>query len=482
VEKKHTSRVLENAMMCHRSGRLAEAEDLCRRALKSQPHNPEVLNLLGLIASQTGQPRQAVHWISQAIAINARVPDYHLNHGQACHDLGKFTEAVQAYQMALQLRPDHAPTLFQLGRVLHELDKPDDAVQCYRQSIALDHDNPEACLQLGMALLNQGRVPEAQSWFEAATHLNPNFAEAHWQLALALLLMGDYPNGWREFEWRWQCPAYGTPKRRFPQPSWQGEPLQGKTILISSEQGASEAIQFIRYAPLVAQRGGRVVFECPPPLVPLLQTVCGIDQMVPAGNPLPPFDVYAPLLSLPHLFQTTLATVPASIPYLHPTLKSPLPSVHSARSKQRIGLAWTGDPLDLRSDLSLPHFAPLLALPDCSFHNLQTGPAHKQMAHLNPPANLRDLSGHARDLPHLAALIQQLDLVITPDATVAHLAGALGKKTWVLLPFAPHWRWLQQREDSPWYPTVRLFRQIKPGEWTDVIGRVAAALAPGHQG
>ena len=476
VNKKNAQRALDNAIRCHQAGRLSEAEDLCRRALKSHPQNADILNLLGLIACQTGQPRQAMHWISQAIALNHRNPDYHANQGQACRDLAKFTEAVQAYHTALQLRPDHAPTLFKLGQVLRDLDRPAEAEQCYRQSIALDHDHPEICVELGIALLDQGRVAEAQSWFEAAAHLNPDLAEAHWHYAQTLLLEGDYSNGWREFEWRWQWSGYGTPRRRFPQPSWQGEALHGKTILLSSEQGPSEIIQFIRYAPLVAQRGGRVLFECPKPLVPLLQTVSGIDQLVVAGEALPPFDIYAPLLSLPSLFQTTLTTVPASVPYLRATAKAALPRSPADRPKQHIGIAWASDPPAARPDLGLQHFAPLLALPGCEFYNLQTGPARAEFDRFSQLPNWHDLSRQIRDWPHLAAFIQQLDLIITPDAPAAHLAGALGKRAWVLLPLAPSWRWLLRREDSPWYPTLRLFRQTQAGEWTDVVDRIAAQL------
>jgi hypothetical protein len=219
-----------------------------------------------------------------------------------------------------------------------------------------------------------------------------------------------------------------------------------------------------------------VLFECPEPLAQLLQTVSGISQIVAAGEPLPPFDVYAPLLSLPNLFQTTLATVPAAVPYLHATAKSPLHFSKSTRPQQRIGIVWADDRSVVRHALSLHHFAPLLALRDCAFYSLQTGPAHAELARFKHLSNLHDASGQIRDFPHLAALLQQLDLIIAPDTVAAHLAGALGKRACVLLPFAPNWRWLLKRDDSPWYPTLRLFRQTKPGEWSDVIDRIAAHL------
>ena len=295
-----------------------------------------------------------------------------------------------------------------------------------------------------------------------------------------LLLQGRYAEGWQEYEWRWRKSDFTSPCRHTDIPLWDGSPLLGRTILLHAEQGFGDAIQFARYAPLVAQRGGTVVVECHPQLVQLIQTIDGIQTVVPFGAPLPPFNCQAPLLSLPRIFETTLQSIPSRCPYMavrDEYLKkwAALISTHSA--SLRVGLVWAGKsyPDPLRS-CRLAELAPLALLHNVTFYSLQLGAGSEQAA--SPPSGMTliDLTDQIHDFANTAALIDQLDLVIGIDTAVAHLAGALGKPVLLLLPFAPDWRWLLHRSDSPWYPTMRIFRQKQPGDWSDAILNVQAAL------
>jgi hypothetical protein len=328
-----------------------------------------------------------------------------------------------------------------------------------------------------------GRYEEAMPCLERAIGLRPDLAIIHWNRAIALLLEGRLTEGWAEAEWRF---AYTPALRRdFPQPAWDGRSdLAGRTILLHAEQGLGDAIQFCRYAPMVAARGGgdRVVLECQPELAALLTTAPGVAQVVRRGDPLPPFELHCPLLSLPHRFGTTLATIPAAVPYLTPDpdkVRAWQSRLAADGPGRKVGLAWAGSPghaNDRQRSCRLSDFAPLANVPGVTFYSLQLGPTGEQAT--NPPPGLRllDPTADLRNFADTAALVANLDLVISVDTAVVHLAGALAKPTWVLLPFNPDWRWLRDREDSPWYPTMRLFRQSERGNWKSTIERVASEL------
>jgi hypothetical protein len=402
------------------------------------------------------------------------------NHlGHALKEAHRLDEAIAACRRAIQLKPDYAEAYNNLGAALGELGRIDEAMAACNRALQLQPDYAEAHSNLGIAHADKGQFDEAIAAYNRAMQLQPDFVGVHWNISLVWLLLGDFQQGWPEFEWRWKS-KWLRLQRAFTQPRWDGSPLGGKTILLHSEQGLGDTIQFARYAPLVAQRGGHVILSSPPALARLLESLTGLGQIIAEGNALPRFDVHCPLLSLPLVMGTDcLAAIPGDVPYLRP------PTDGQAAWKKRlsaddanlkIGLAWAGRPHPLGRSIPLAALAPLASIPGVSFHSLQTGPAAQQ-AH-EPPAKMKliDYSSDLHDLADTASLIANLDLVITIDTAVAHLAGAMGKPVWTMLKFVPDWRWLLNRSDSPWYPTMRLFRQQRLGNWTDVIAAVAERL------
>jgi hypothetical protein len=347
--------------------------------------------------------------------------------------------------------------------------------------LRLRPDYAEACGNLATALLVQGKPDEAVAVHETILERNPGSAGAHLWRALARLLMGDWEQGWRDYEWRWGCEEFGG--LPYQQPLWDGGPLAGRTILLHAEQGLGDTLLFVRYAKLVKQRGGKVVLACPKALLRLLADCPGVDQLVGQGAPLPPFDCHAPLLSLPGLFRTTPANVPADVPYLFasPSLVEHWRHELAAHSGFKIGIAWQGNPLfkgDRLRSFPLAHFEPLARIPGAKLFSLQKGLGSEQMQQVGFPvvdlaSRLDEASGPFLDT---AAVMKNLDLVIAADTSIAHLAGALGAPVWLPLPFAPHWVWMLHREDSPWYPTMRLFRQRHWGDWPDAFERMAGEL------
>jgi len=307
--------------------------------------------------------------------------------------------------------------------------------------------------------------------------------DGHWNLALALLVQGHFPEGWEEYEWRWKTKGLLSPRQLLPQPLWDGRPLAGRAILLHAEQGLGDTIQFIRYLPLVAQRGGRVIVECQPELQRLVQAMTPDIPVLARGQPLPDFAFQCPLLSLPKALGTTLATIPATVPYLHADAQNVQmwrDRLAGHGSALKVGLIWAGNPHhknDRNRSVKLASLAPLAQVPGVQFYSLQKGAAAAQAKTPPPGMDLIDRTDDLQDFADTAAMIANLDLVIAVDTSVVHLAGALAKPVWTLLPYCPDWRWLLKRQDSPWYPTMRLFRQPEIGDWDSVIQQLAAALA-----
>jgi len=328
-----------------------------------------------------------------------------------------------------------------------------------------------------------GRIDEAIAACRQAIALNPDYAEFHFNLALSLLTSGDFQQGWEEYEWRWKCKEFPSPARDFAQPQWDGCPLEGRTLLLHTEQGHGDALQFIRYFPLVEQRGGKILIECYAELQRLFRTTAGRCQVVVRGQPLPAFDLHSPLLSLPRVFGTNLANIPNTVPYLRADPED------AGRWQRRladdsalvkVGLAWAGRPThtnDRNRSIKLARLAPLGQLPGVRFFSLQKGEVAAEAKTPPPGMELVDWTEELKDFAETAALIANLDLVVAVDTAVVHLAGAMGKPVWVLLPFGSDWRWLLERQDSPWYPSMRLFRQSRIGDWDSVIARVVEALS-----
>ncbi len=521
-------------------GRPAEAISCYERALVLAPASVDTLYNLGNTYQDLGQPERAAAYFERALRLNPEAIELHNNLGTALQDLGRLDEAIGCYRKALALRPDlvesldylagalqaqgkwdaaqacyeralalrpnRVESLIGLGVVLRAQGRLEEAVARYRRALASSPDHPEARNNLGVALVDLGRraeaithhkkalalqpdraelhynlgsalqrqglYAEALACYERALALEPDYAKAHLNRSLALLLTGQLDQGWREYEWRFAVNVYD---RKFDRPLWSGEPLSGASILIHAEQGFGDTLQFVRYLPAVAERGGRVVLEVPASLVRLARTVAGASEVVAAGDPLPGFDCHCPLLSLPRVFKTNLATIPNAVPYLR------VPAEASADwadriptlSGLRVGVVWAGTTVGA---IDLRLLQPLWEVDGVSWFSLQVGERSSDISSVGG-AKIADLSPWLTDFAETAAAVCRLDLVISVDTSVAHLAGALGRPTWLLLRYPPEWRWLLEGEDSPWYPTARLFRQRKEGDWSCVAREVAAALA-----
>lgn len=507
------AQALAIAINHHQSGRLAQAEQIYRQILQQQPNHVDVLNLMGVIFCQAGnlleginlyrqalslQPahvqardnlglalwkqgkqsvEEAIFMARQAAVIDANNPEVHFNLATMLREQGKLDDAVTSYLHALAVQPHHVRVLQSLAATLHAQGKLGAAIAYFRQAIAYQPDSAEAHNGLGLVLQDQGEFEAAFACFKRAIALKPDYADAHANHAGLTLTQGELAAGFVEYEWRFQTNNF-TPCP-FSQPLWDGSPLQGKTILLHGEQGLGDTLQFIRYAPLVADRGGRVRVVCQDPLMPLLAMMPSIHELVGWGKPVGDFHVYAPLLSLPRIFGTTLETIPATIPYLQSppaqfSLKAP------AEARLKVGIVWAGNhqhQKDRQRSLSLAQFEPLLQVPKVAFYSLQKGLPQLELEQLGWQNRVQDLSSSLHTFADTAAVVEQLDLVISVDTSVVHLAGALGKPVWVLLAFLPDWRWMLQRQDSPWYPTARLFRQSQVNDWAGVLERVQAALA-----
>jgi tetratricopeptide (TPR) repeat protein len=461
-------------------GKFAEAAASCEQALRLQPNLAEAHNNLANALRQQGNLAEAVAGYQEALRLKPDYADAHNNLGLALAAQEKLTEAVASYQQALRLQPGLVEAHNNLASAFLQQGSFSEAVASCQQALRLQPDLAEAAHNnLANALRQQGNLAEAIVGYQEALRLKPDYAEAHFNLGWAWLLGSNFEQGWPEYEWRWKLQNITRPL--FPQPLWDGSSLLDQTILLFAEQGLGDTLQFIRYARLVKERGATVLVHCHPPLLRLLATCAGIDRLVPAGAELPPFDVQAPLLSLPGIFHCTLATIPATVPYLFAAAERRAQWLQQLSGVKgfKVGIVWQGDPKhkgDRRRSLPLRAFEALAHLPGVQLLSLQKGPGREQLAELADRLGIIDLGDRLEDFADTAAVLMNLDLVITVDTAVAHLAGALAMPVWVLLPVDPDWRWLLGREDSPWYPSMRLFRQSAWGDWSSVFERLTEAL------
>jgi tetratricopeptide (TPR) repeat protein len=459
------------------------------RALKLRPGFAEAhCNRANALRGLQRLP-EALEGYDRALTLKRDYIEAHSNRGAALHDLHCYEEALASYDRALALRPDFAEALSNRGNALQELKRFDEAVATYDRAILVQQTFAEAHSNRGNALRELNRLGEALASFDRAAELKPDLAEAHYNASICLLLTGDLRRGWQKHEWRWHTEQLRTGRRQFAQPQWTGSREIGRsTILLHAEQGFGDTLQFCRYVPLVAARAGRVILEVQRPLVSLMGTLAGGAQIIACGDPLPDFDVHCPLLSLPFAFGTELDTIPADTPYLA-AVEAKMTAWRrrlGARDQPRIGLVWAGDPrkqlpnahrIDRQRSIEFDWMAPLLEVPGCEFYSLQKGDdAVTQLRASTLRQHVVDWTDDLHDFSDTAALIENLDLLITVDTAVAHLAGALGKPFWLINRYNTCWRWLLDREDSPWYPTARLFRQDETRSFEPVIARVAAAL------
>jgi tetratricopeptide (TPR) repeat protein len=533
-------------------GELDQTVTHCRLALHGRPQFPDALTTLGAALERQGNLREAVaHW-QEALRLDPNFAPAHYNLGTALQRQDKIDDAIRCYQEALRLNPELADAWNNLGALLvrqnkfdeairccqhaltlrplyHEIhhnlgtaferqDRFGEAIRCYREALRLKPDLADACNNLGSILALEGNLEDGIGLLDKAIDLEPDNALAHWNRAILLLLCGDFERGWADYEWRSAKPGFV--RRAFTQPRWDGSPLSGRAILLYADQGLGDTLQFVRYAPILRERGGTVIVECQPALARLLANAAGIDHVAVSGSELPRFDVQAALLNIPGILHTSLATIPRDIPYVHADaalvanwrreltmsdVQSPISDIEKLSSDIghrtsdtarvfRVGIAWQGSPTfrhDRRRSIPLAHFARLAPIGGVQLISLQKGLGTEQLSvvscqlsdnHRAATDNFSVLKLEDRlDEAHgpfmdTAAVMMNVDLVISSDTAVPHLAGALGVPVWVVVPAFPDWRWLLEREDSPWYPSMRLFRQSRAGDWDSVFERIATEL------
>lgn len=472
-------------LVLHAQGDYAKALDGFDRALALKPDHAEVLNNRGTTLNCLGRHDDALESFARAVALR---PDYlfaRFNHGSTLLGLGRFAEALASFEATLARAPNHADTLCHRGNVLLKLNRIDEAFASYTQALALAPDHPLILQNHAVALRHLGRPRDALASAEKALRTRPDYAPAQFERAVALLALGDFERGFAAYESRWQLAEFEPQRRNFAKPRWRGdEDIAGKTLLLHSEQGFGDTLQFVRYVPLLAARGAKVILDVQPHLKVLLSQMAGASAVMARGEPLPPFDCYCPLMSLPLAFRTRTETIPANVPYI--TADRERVAQWAARLadfavKTKIGLVWAGNSsanaIDTRRSLALHEFAPLAGIAGIQFFSLQKGEPATQALHPPDGLPIADFTAELAGFEDTAALIANLDLVISVDTAVAHLAGAMAKPVFILSRFDGCWRWLDRRTDSPWYPTARLFHQKAPGAWDEVIARLRDDLA-----
>ena len=466
------------AAVLARQGNLGAAIDHLRCAATLAPNDARMHFSLGFALAEQKQFAEAIAHYRRVLELDVSNAAAHNNLGAALHTLGTTAEAAQCFRRAIELRPNLTSAYTNLAAALVARDDLAGAEACFRRAIELDERLADANRSLGTMLVLQARPAEAVDCYMCAIALKPDWAEPHVELATTLFLTGRWTEAWPHYEWRFEPIGAKLP---LAQPRWRGEPLDGRTILLHSEQGLGDALQFVRYAPLVKQRGATVIVECQPQLASLLATCPGVDRVSRRWEPLPPFDTYIQLLSLPRFFGTTPDNIPAEIPYLRPPaeLVEHWRAELRAPSKLKVGIAWQGskgNSLDSVRSIPLDHFGSLARNERIQLYSLQMGDGREQLARLAGDWPIVDLADRLGDFENTAAIVKNLDLVITCDSAPAHLAGALGVPVWIALRQVPDWRWMLDRADSPWYPTARLFRQTSRGDWPGVFRQIDEAL------
>jgi tetratricopeptide (TPR) repeat protein len=478
-EPRNVSALSNHGIVLNELGRHAEALACYDQALIIAPRHAGVLNNRGTTLKELGRHAEALACYNRTIAIDKNFADAVSNRGIVLDALDRFDEALTSFDKAIALDPTHARAHHNRGAVLHRLGRFEEAVASCDRAIATAPAYANAFYHRGRALRELRRHDEALASYRQAIALDPNNAAAHWEAGLIALSQGDFAAGWQGYEWRFKVKEIGSP-RDFAQPQWRGDAaLEGRTILLHAEQGFGDTIQFARYAPLVAASSAAVVLEVQPPLATLLRGMPGVSKLLCRGEPLPEFDLHCPLGSLPLAFATTVETIPAPIPMRPPAERIAAWRARLPAATPRVGLVWSGDARhrnDRARSMAFEMLAPLIGTPGICFVSLQKEARATDLQALRRCGNVSDIAARIEDFADTAAAISLLDLVITVDTSVAHLAGSLGKPVWILLPVAVDWRWLTDREDSPWYATARLFRQSSPGDWPGVIARMQQEL------
>jgi tetratricopeptide (TPR) repeat protein len=509
-----TADKLKSAVALQQNGHLQQAGLLYLEVLEVEPENFDANHLLGVVASQTGDLQAAYDLIEHALAIDPGAALAHFNFGVVLQALKRPEEAVHSYQEAFRLAPSLARALAHLGGALQNMGRFEESIGYCERALEIDphdfsalnnlgyalislkrHEEGLLCIESALAvqpdsvvtLFNQGnalqylnRLDQALASYRRALELDPNNADVNFSEGVCRLLLGDFVRGWPKYQWRWK--KEGQTRQSFGQAQWTGEQaIAGKTLLLYAEQGYGDTICFARYARVLKDMGAKVILRVPPALTLLLAGLDGADQVSEDGQPLPAFDYQCSLMDVPGVVGTTLATIPSPAPYLacapeRAAAWAPRLRTHAG---PRVGLVWAGNPKhenDKLRSVSLIDFIGLVS-ERCQFVSLQKNlsPLERIILQRHPEVQL--YGDDMNDFADTAALIANLDLVITVDTSVAHLAGAMGKPVWILLPFAPDWRWMLEREYSPWYLSALLFRQPSIGDWRTVLAKVSTRLA-----
>jgi Flp pilus assembly protein TadD len=483
---------VNQATVLLRKGMYADAEYYLRECLRLRPAEADVLNKLGTVIWQQGRIAEADSYFRRAYELDSDDFSIVNNLATSCWEQHRCEEAAEYYRETIALKPDFVEAWLYLGSVLINLGEFEESIRCLEEALRLRPESHEAIATKGAALVQLGRDDEAMACYDEALRRQPDYAEGRRSRAFAILADGDYERGWPEYEWRFLCrrqPCHTPPGAR-----WNGEDLHGRTILLYAEQGLGDTLQFIRYAGVVKERGARVIALCHRALVRLIDNCEHVDEVFENDGCLPHYDFCAPMMSLPGIVGTSLVSVPARVPYLSAdpqTVASWQPILEAGIARLglerpfRIGIAWQGSRrtyIDRWRSFPLERIAPLAQLPEVCFVSLQKGTGLDQLEPLAGRFPIVELPGSVdgaegeRDFLDTAAVASQLDLIIMPDTAVSHLAGSLGLPCWLALSYVADWRWLKERDDSPWYPTMRLFRQSKPGDWEGVFQRMAEAL------
>ena len=440
----------QRALSLHHAGKLADAEGLYKTLLDYFPNQIEIITTLGIVLLQQGRSEAGFQQLKKSLSLNPNQP-------------------AALYNMAVELQ---------------KLTRLDEALACYNQTLRLNPNDINALINRGNTLKDLKKYTEAIDSFARALALEPNIPSAHWNKALTHILLGEYEKGWKEYEWGWQCGERGKP-RQYSQPTWLGDAhIAGKTLLVHAEQGFGDLIQFCRYVPMLENLGVKVILEAPASLVKLMGSLSPSLTVIKAGETLPAFDVVCPVMSLPLALKTTLETIPSSTPYLSVSdaKKQYWQAKLGAKTKPRVGIVWSGsmtnqidNNLCARRNIPLAQLKPLFDLP-FEFHVLQKDIRPEDKPTLESLAQLYCHQDELQDFADTATIIQEMDLVISVCTSVAHLSGALGHQTWVLLPYSADYRWMTNEHESPWYPSVQLIRSEKIGDWSDVVQQVREKL------
>lgn len=470
------------AMVLHVLKRDDEALAATDRALKLAPGHLDALNTRGNILLDLKRPAEAIAAFDAVLARESRHLQALVNRGNARMEHGQPEQALQDYDAALSQAPFHPLALYNRGNALRALGRMQDALAAYEQALASAPSHPGALLNRGIAFAASNRHAEAISSYDKLLALQPDNAEGHFNKALSLLSLGDYSRGFAEYEWRWKRPGM-IARKEFRRPPWRGEaPLAGKTILLHAEQGLGDTVMFARYASLLARAGAKVMLEVQPELKQLVAGLAGVAAVIARGEPLPTFDLHCPLGSLPLACKTDIANVPSDIPYVRAT--DPATAKWRPRleglAAPRIALAWAGSAQhinDRNRTIALPQLEPLLSSSSAAFVSVQRDLRPGEAELLSREPRITHLGDELQNFADTAAVLTVCDAVVCVDTSIAHVAGALGRPTMVLLPYQPDWRWTLDRDTSPWYPAMRLFRQPTPRDWPSVIARVQREIA-----